>query len=141
MTMRRVLTALLSTILFATIFSWFSYVPSSQQEPNVYYFGFLEISVFVIIYTAPAYFLVGLLASLLIDKLVRNVDRNLKWKFYFIQLGLYSLAGILVGFIYLKIFSNSMYLVEIIYFLLVGFAASNLYFHLLLLVRKFRRRR
>lgn len=136
MTMRRVLTALLSTILFAIIYSWIFYVPSSQREPNVYYFGFLEISVFVIIYTAPAYFLVGLLVSLLIDKLVGNVDRNSKWKLYFIQLGLYSLAGILVGLIYLKIFSNSMYLVEIIYFLLVGFAASNLYFHLLLLVRK-----
>lgn len=134
--MRRVVTALLSTILFAIIYSWMFYVPSSQREPNVYYFGFFETSIFVIIYTAPVYFLVGILVSILIDKLVGNVDRNSKWKLYFIQLGLYSLAGILVGFIYLIIFSDSIYLVEVSYFSLFGFAASNLYFHLLLLVRK-----
>ncbi|GAQ19277.1 lipoprotein [Oceanobacillus picturae] len=42
MTMRRVLTALLSTILFSIIYSWIFYVPISQREPNVYYFGFLK---------------------------------------------------------------------------------------------------
>lgn len=138
--MKRFLAALLSTILFATIFSWVSYVPSSQQEPNVYYFGFFEISVFVIIYTAPVYFLVGLPISILIDKLVVNVARDSKWTLYFIQLGLYSLAGVLVGFLYLLVFSGSIYLEGFISFSIYAIVASNLYFHMFLLVQKLSRK-
>jgi hypothetical protein len=76
--MKRLLTALLSAVLFATIFSWISYVPSSQREPNVYYFGFSETFAFVIIYAGPVYFLVGLPLSIFIDKLVRKFYRKSK---------------------------------------------------------------
>src|SRR5699024_12266853 len=58
--MKRFLTVILSVVLFATVYSWVSYVPISQREPNVYYFGFFETFIFVIIYAGPIYFLAGL---------------------------------------------------------------------------------
>lgn len=138
--MKRFLIILLSSILFATLYSWISYVPSSQREPNVYYFGFFETFAFVIIYAGPVYFLVGLPISIMIDKLVGNFNRNSKWVIYFIQLGLYSLAGILVGFIYLLVSFRGIYLAEVISFSILGFVASNLYFHFLLLVSKMQKK-
>jgi len=94
--MKRLLTVVLSVVFFATIFSWVSYVPSSQREPNVYYFGFLETFTFVIIYAGPIYFLAGLPLSIVIDKLMDKSNRKSKWAKYFVGLGLYSLFGILV---------------------------------------------
>ena len=94
--MKRFLTAALSAILFATIFSWFFFVPSSQREPNVYYSGFSETFTLVIIYAGPVFFLVGLPLSIFIDKLVAKFNKSLRWARYFFGLGLYSLAGILL---------------------------------------------
>ncbi|WP_163969340.1 hypothetical protein [Oceanobacillus halotolerans] len=132
--LKRFLTTVLATILFAAIFSWVSYVPSSQRDPNVYYFGFFETAVFVVIYTGPAYLLAGLPVSILIDKLVGSFNRKSRWVRYFVGFGLYSLAGILVGLIYLILFFQSFYLSNVVTFSIYGFVASNLYYHLSLLV-------
>ncbi len=40
--MYRLIAAGLSVVLIGTFFSLVSFVPSSQQEDNVYYFGFFE---------------------------------------------------------------------------------------------------
>ena len=136
--MKRFLTVVLSVVLFATIYSWFFYVPSSQREPNVYYFGFSETFIFVIIYAGPVYFLVGLPLSIFIDKLIGKTKRNSKWAMYFVGLGLYSLVGTLVGFILLIIFSQNIniYQLEVISYSICGFIAANFYFHLSLLISK-----
>ncbi|KAB2487459.1 hypothetical protein [Priestia endophytica] len=132
---KRFLTAVLSVILFAIIFSCFSFVPSSQREPNVYYFGFLETFIFVIIYAGPIYLIIGVPLSIFIDKLIKKANNTLKWARYFIGLGLYSLAGILVGTLFI-IFSQHIQLLEVISFSVYGFVASNIYYHLLLLASK-----
>ncbi|QGH35513.1 hypothetical protein GI584_16290 [Gracilibacillus salitolerans] len=134
--MTKFLTAALSVIIFATIFSWISYVPSSQREPNVYYFGFLETFAFVIIYAGPVYFLIGLPLSIFIDKLIKNSTGKTKWQKYFVGLGLYSLVGTLVGVIFLIIFSQNIYQLEVISFSIYGIVASNIYFHVSLLISK-----
>ncbi|SES61824.1 hypothetical protein SAMN05216389_10142 [Oceanobacillus limi] len=135
MTMKRFVTALLATVVFAAIFSGFSYVPTSQREPNVYYFGFFETMVFVIIYASPVYFLVGLPSSILIDKIVIKVYGKSKWNRYFWRLGFYSLAGILISVILLVFIQNND-LLEAIPFTICCMIASNIYFHLYLLVSK-----
>ncbi|MCG7335067.1 hypothetical protein MHZ95_07235 [Sporosarcina sp. ACRSM] len=133
---KRLLTAVLSVILFAIIFSWFFFVPSSQREPNVYYFGFSETFVFVILYAGPVYLLAGLPISILIDKLAAKFQRNSKWKRYFFGFGLYSLAGTLVGALLLILLNQNANLFDVIPFSICCLVASNLYYHLLLLVSK-----
>ncbi|RFB09443.1 hypothetical protein DZB84_24375 [Bacillus sp. HNG] len=141
--MKRLLTAVLSVVLFATMFSWISYVPSPQREPNVYYFGFFETFIFVIIYAGPIYFLVGLPLSTFIDKLIMKSSLKSKLAKYFAGLGLYSLFGILVGVIFLILFSQNrnLFSLEIISFGIYGFIASIFYYHLLIVVSNINRKK
>jgi len=134
--MKRFLTTALSVVLFATIYSWISYVPISQRESNVYYFGFFEVFIFVVIYAGPIYFLVGLPLSIFIDKLIKKFNRRAKLARYFIGLGLYSLVGILVGLVFLIIASQDLNRMDVTSFSIYGFIASNFYFHLSLLLSK-----
>jgi len=134
--MKRVSIVALSIVLFATIYSWFSYVPNSQRASNVYYFGFLETFLFVIIYVGPIYFLVGLPLSIFLDKSIGKSNRKSKWANYFVGLGLYSLVGILVGIISFYIIGHNIYQMEVISYAIYGFTASNIYFHLALLTSK-----
>ena len=134
--MKRLLTALISINLFATILSWISYTPSSQREHNVYYFGFLETFMFVFLYAGPVYLLVGLPLSFIIDKLIGKTKSNSKLTRYFIGLGLYSFVGTLVGFIFVILLGQNVYWSEIISFSIYGFIASNFYYHLSLLLSK-----
>ena len=133
--MKRFLTAALSAI-FATIFSWFFFVPNSQREPNVYYSGFSETFTLAIIYAGPVFFLVGLPFSIIIDKLVGKFNESLKWTRYFFGLGSYSLAGILFGVVFISILNPNIYLEDVISFSICCFIASNIYYHLLLSVSK-----
>ncbi|TMN23350.1 hypothetical protein [Lentibacillus cibarius] len=137
--MKRLLTVALSVVLFATVYSWISYVPMSQREPNVYYFGFFETFILVIIYAGPLYFLVGLPLSILIDKSIEKFNRKSKLTRYFIGLGLYSLAGAVVGLVFLIIGSQNLYRLDVISFSIYGFVASNFYFHLSLLIAKIKK--
>ncbi|TDL32885.1 hypothetical protein E2R51_09480 [Jeotgalibacillus sp. S-D1] len=132
--MKRLLAIAISVIIFATSYSWISYVPSSQREPNVYYFGFIETFIFVVIYAGPIYFLVGLPLSIFIDRLIAGVTRKSKWAKYFVGLGFYSLVGVLVGVIFLIIFIQNTYQLDVIIISAYGFVASNIYFHLSLLL-------
>ncbi|TRM12148.1 hypothetical protein FH966_10890 [Lentibacillus cibarius] len=55
--MKRLLTVALSVVLFTTVYSWISYMPMSQREPNVYYFGFLKRLFLSLFMLAPFIFL------------------------------------------------------------------------------------
>lgn len=134
--MKSLLTAALSAVLFATILSWISYVPTSQREPNAYYYGFSELFTFVITFAGPVYFLVGLPLSFFIDRLIKKFIKKSKWAKYFVGLGLYSFFGILVGVIYQIILSQNIYLLEFISFSIYGIIASNIFFHLSLVLKK-----
>lgn len=131
--MKRIITTVLSIVLFATIFSWVSYVPISQRESNVYYFGFFETFIFVIIYAGPIYFLAGLPLSIFIDKLIEKSNRKSIWGKYFVGLGLYSVFGILVGVILILFSQNWTIYYEVFFFSIYGFIASVIYYHLLML--------
>lgn len=133
----RLLTVALSMLLFATIFSWLSYVPTSQREPNVYYFGFIETFIFVIIYSGPVFVLVGLPFSIIMDKLIEKSNRHSSWAKYLFGLGLYAFVGAIVGISYhIIIFSPNNYNLEVITFAIYGIIASSIYFHLSLLISK-----
>ena len=134
--MKRFLTAVLSVVLFTTLFAWVSYTPSAQREPNVYYFGFLETSFFIVMYAGPVYFLVGIPFSIFIDELIKKTKRKSKWARYFVGLGLYSSVGALVGFIFPVLLVESIDLWGIIPYSICGFIASNFYYHLSLLISK-----
>ncbi|KAB2328080.1 hypothetical protein F7731_26055 [Cytobacillus depressus] len=134
--MKRLVTVVLSVALFASIFSWIFYVPVSLREPNVYYSGFLETFIFVIIYAGPIYLLAGLPLSIFIDKLIEKSNRKSKWAKCFLGLGLYSLFGIFVGVIFLFLFIGNIYSQENFTVSIYGIIASNVYYHLLILVSK-----
>ncbi|WP_438317071.1 hypothetical protein [Sporosarcina sp. FA9] len=134
--MKRFLIAVLSIVLFATLLAWVSYTPSVQREPNVYYFGFLETSFFVVIYAGPVYFLAGIPLSVLIDKLIGKTKSNSRWTRYFVGLGLYSSIGAFVGFIFPILLTENIDWRGIISYSLYGCIAANFYYHVLLLVSK-----
>lgn len=134
--MKRILTAVLSTFLFSTLLAWVSYTPSVQREPNVYYFGFLETFFLVVIYAGPVYFLAGIPLSIIIDELIGKTKSNSRWTKYFFGLGLYSLVGVLVGFIFPILFTENIDLQGIIPYSIYGCIAANFYYHVVLLVLK-----
>lgn len=136
---KRLLTAALSAILFTIIFSWFLLVPISRREPNVYYTSFLNSFIHMIIVVIPVFFLLGLPLSILIDKVAEKFNKNSKWAHYFVRLGLYSLTGLLFGVIIMSIFNKSTFLDDVIPLPIGCFIASNIYYHLLLLVSKVNR--
>ncbi|KAB2336829.1 hypothetical protein F7731_10830 [Cytobacillus depressus] len=136
--LERLSTMALAVVLFAVAFSWVSYVPSSQREPNTYYFGFFETFVFVIIYAGSLYLIAGMPLSVLINKLIRKSNGKSKWERYYIGLGMYSLAGAIVGALFI-VFSGDIHWNGFTLALMWGFAASNLYFHLSLLISKINR--
>ncbi|GAA0492376.1 hypothetical protein GCM10008986_18380 [Salinibacillus aidingensis] len=136
--MNRVLALAGSVIFFAIAFSIYSYVPESQREPNVYYFGFFETFVFVMIYSGPVYLIAGLPVSLLIDQLLKKIKGRLP---YLPRMTMYSIAGIIIGFLFHiwmtknHIGSLSLVIRPLIY----GFTAANIFLHLLLLISWYRK--
>lgn len=111
-------------------------MPSSQREENVYYFGFFSMFSLVIIYAGPVYLLVGLPLSIYIDKLIEVSKTKTKWAKYFIGLGLYSLVGMLVMIAFLFIINQFSFRIEFMSFSIYGIVASNIYYHLSLLLLK-----
>lgn len=128
--MKRFLAIIMSSILFAALFSWLSVTPEFERAPNVYYFGFFETFVFVVIYTGPVYLIAGWPFSILIDQLAEKYRHASVIVRYLIRLGLYISAGIVVGGIYgWLVFEGSLLMGAGL-----GLAASSLYFHLLLML-------
>lgn len=130
---KRFIAMILAVVLFALGFSCFFYTPSSQRAPNVYYFGFFETFICVIAYAGFLYLIAGIPFSIIIDWLIRKLNRGSKWRKYFWGLGMYSLAGAIVGALFI-IFGGNIYWKGMLLFALPGVIASNLYFHLLLLI-------
>ncbi|MGP4039216.1 hypothetical protein ACTWP4_04805 [Gracilibacillus sp. D59] len=131
--MKRFLVVILSTLLFALLYAWITYVPISERSPNVYYFGSLETFSFVVVYSGAIYILGGLPVSILIDRLTEKVNNKPKWVYYLVRLIIYSLGGIVVSFVYLIITLHDLLLYELLRSAILGFIAANIYFHFLLL--------
>ncbi|SFQ40054.1 hypothetical protein [Salibacterium halotolerans] len=133
--MKKLSVAAGSSLIFAAIFaaigSWLSYVPNSQREPDIYYPTFFDEFRFALIFAGPVFFLIGIPLSIIIDRKGRSKPLR-----YFVLLGLYSVVGLLIGTFYYVMFFTALYPSAGILFAILGFFASNLYFHLLLGITK-----
>ncbi|GEL77625.1 hypothetical protein [Tenuibacillus multivorans] len=130
--MIRFMTAILSTLVFASVFSWLNYVPVDERVENVYYFGFWETFLFVVIYAGPVYLLFGIPSSVIIDQWTTNVQQKGK---FFLQLVLYGLFG----FIGLLIFSIAFggELIDYGNMILMGVSVAWIYFFIKLLLNRY----
>ena len=138
-TIKRIITALISAIIFSFIVSLFSYTPLSQREPNVLYFEISDTFVFTLMYVIPVYILIGIPISYGIDKLSKNQTQQSVLKAYLSRVVMYAIAGLVPGFMFYILFNDgfsyfSLHL--LITMMLYGILASNLFFHTLLILNK-----
>lgn len=128
--MKRFLSAIIATILFAIVYSAISYAPESQREPNTYYFGFTETIVFVMLYAGPVFLLIGIPLSIMIDKSIENKKSQ-----YIKKLVFYSVAGLLIGALFPLVLLPGLNLASlIVLYAGIGLMAANIYFHTFLLL-------
>ncbi|WP_042145505.1 hypothetical protein [Paucisalibacillus sp. EB02] len=120
---RRVIAALLSTIVFSLILAYIDYTPVSERIPDTSYGSFISPIPFLIIITGVPYILGGIPVSILIDKYVDKFIVKLPlylmggyivgvitlvisfgtFSFKFLWLGIYSVAGSLIFFIIMSL--------------------------------------
>lgn len=126
--MNRFLAAILSTVIFASIYSAISYIPIAQREADNYYFGFFETMSFTSLYAGSVYVLVAIPLSLMIDHVVTTTNAR-----YVKKLVIYSIFGLLIGSLFPLILVpglNSIALTSL--YALIGLMASTIYYHSLL---------
>jgi len=133
--MIRFLSFLASTVLFALIYAWI-YMTSYQL--GGYSPRFSEGFIIAIFYAGAIYFIGGLPLSIFLDKLIKKYKTKASLLRYFAGLVLYSLAGILVGFVFLVISGadRDLYFDVVISVSIFGLIAANIYYHLSLLIFK-----
>lgn len=137
------LTVILSVVVFAIIFHLLQFTTTSPPEfPKEYYFTFYESFFFTIFFVGPVYLLLGLPTSIVIDLLLTKLTSNPRWLYYLYGFLSYSLAGILVGFIFLFLTSTPIrWNIDLLSFLLLCFIASTIYYHLSLIFYKLNRQK
>lgn len=134
--MKRFITTLLSTVLFAVLYAGIFYVPSSERVPTVYYFGFWETFVFVVIYAVPFYLIGSIPISIFLDRCIEQIKNKSKRSPYFIGLGIYGLAGSGVGLLSLILFYDGLDIWGLLTLAFIGIIASMIYYHLSLFISK-----
>jgi cation transporter-like permease len=133
---KRLLVALLSSVLFSLVFSLFSYTPESQRSPDTYYFGIWETFFFTVIYVTPIYLIIGMPISFVIDKWFKK-----KWetKSYLLKVAIYSIVSLIPALIVFNVFNfgiSPFSLQSFLKTILLSAIASNLFFHIQLLVNR-----
>lgn len=68
----KLVTTLVSILVFAILYSWNAYIPHAEREPDTYYFGFWETAIFVILYAGPIYLVAGIPLSYAGDVILRR---------------------------------------------------------------------
>ncbi|MGR9527499.1 hypothetical protein ACSS31_27860 (plasmid) [Priestia megaterium] len=127
-----VVTAFSSTIFFSTAYGIINLTPKSEQEPNIYYFGFTDTFVFTFIYTFPVYIVVGIIFSYLIDMMANKMQTT---KVYVSKLAMYSLVGVIPALAFYFLFTGIKLDYRLLFsFLALGIFASNTFYHVLLLI-------
>ncbi|GAB1804895.1 hypothetical protein ABW04_21465 [Priestia megaterium] len=129
-----VVTAFLSTTFFSTAYGIINLTPKSEQEPNIYYFGFTDTFVFTFIYTFPVYIVVGIIFSYLIDMVANKMRTR---KMYVSKLAMYSLAGLIPALAFYFLFTGIKLDYRLLFsFFALGIFASNTFYHVLLLINR-----
>ncbi|WP_153721808.1 hypothetical protein [Sporosarcina cascadiensis] len=139
--MKRFTAAVLAAIVFAIIYSSISYIPDSQREANVYYFGFFETFAFVLLYSGPVFLVIGIPVSILIDNIIERTTLHSAKVRYLKKMVVYSVTGLLAGTAFIFVLMPVYHPASIIFsYALMGFVAANIYYHLLLVMNKRRYR-
>ncbi|MDF2678884.1 MAG: hypothetical protein K0R47_74 [Brevibacillus sp.] len=93
---RKILVALVSSILFCVVLAWINYTPEAQQQPDTYYWPYFSLVMVYLIYATPVYVVGGVPASMLIEALNRQIAWANPVIVYLFRLIAYALAGILL---------------------------------------------
>lgn len=123
---RRVIVALLSALIFSLIFSFISYTPVAEREPNTWYDSFSAFFQVYLMFSVPAYVLGGVPVSLYVDRYVKKG---------IIKLLLYLLSGFFVG-VAIIVISFMTVTLEVLWYGVVGLFASLIFFILMLLTKR-----
>lgn len=79
---RKIIIALISTVLFSLLMAYLNYVPISERELNVYYNPLWSTAILFSMYSLPVYLIGGISSSYLIDKLVAQKTFHSRWSRY-----------------------------------------------------------
>ncbi|MDI2589098.1 hypothetical protein OR571_18840 [Psychrobacillus sp. NEAU-3TGS] len=130
---KRILIAVISTVLFSISLAIFVYTPASNREPDSSYNSLLGLFTIYALFSGPVFVIAGIIWSFIFDKISRKyLTRS---KRYFTKFILYIIAGLGSTVIFLFIISNGKIIsnTETFSFLLLGIIASLLYYHLLII--------
>ncbi|WP_134685812.1 hypothetical protein [Brevibacillus migulae] len=137
--LKKIIVAILSSILFCLALAWFSYSPAKEGEPDVYHWTYWSLFMVYMIYAAPVYLLGGVPCAVLIDRLIGKLGDANKVIDYVRCLSAYMLAGLLTTYLFLVIISEGDLFVWTSPnrgFFGLGMGASVLYYHVLLVVNR-----
>ncbi|MFS0917036.1 hypothetical protein [Brevibacillus sp. 179-C 1.1 NHS] len=133
---RKIIIALVSSVIICLSFALVNYTPETERESNVQYFSFSSLVMIYLVYATPVYLLLGVPFSILIERIKRKIKISHSLFMYFFEVSVYLIAGLLATFIFLlvlsegRIFSNPR---DAGGFFLLGGIASFLYYHLYML--------
>lgn len=126
--LRRLLSALISSIIFCSILAYFQHTPIAERQPNTSYMSFSSLVFIYLIYATPVYVLGGIPCSILIDTITKRIFRRSTILFYLVNIICYTLAGMLLALLLFNVF-------EIEAWIWGGAAPALLYYVVYLLVR------
>lgn len=126
--LRRLLSALLSSIIFCIILAYLQYTPIAERQPNTSYMSFSSLVFIYLIYATPVYVLGGIPCSILIDNITKRIFRRSTFLFYLVNILCYALAGMLLALLFFS-------LTKIEVWIWLGAAPALLYYVVYLLVR------
>ncbi|MFC0562563.1 hypothetical protein [Halalkalibacter alkalisediminis] len=123
--------ALICTIIISLGLSLLIYIPIQQAA------GFTFSSIFLayVTYSLPIFLIGGIVSSLVVEKIYKQLQLKKEIAYYPLALILYAFAGILFNYyFYISIINNEWG--NSVFYMFVGILGSCLYFHILLLTRK-----
>lgn len=132
---RKISAALLSSLSFGIIIAFFFMTTIDAQEPDVYYFDFIEVILIYVFYSIPAYVLLAIPFSIFIDKYRKTASLS-----YYKKSILYSIAGIIAAIICYSFMGGSLPAdwKPLLLFAVYGLISANLFLLFLIIVDKIR---
>ncbi len=136
--LEKVITALLSALLFSLIFAYLGHTPVEEQEVDVGYFSFGALFGVYFMYSLPVFLLCGGLYSFFADLYLDNIPFRNSFLKYIVGLLAYLVGGLLIVglFTLILLISNGNFNGQSIlnYFILSALPAL-LFYHISLLYR------
>ena len=137
--LRKILIAVLFTLIFSLSLAFWAYIPPSEQQAGVGYFSFIGHFIIYLIYSSPIYLIGGTLFSYFVDVCFDKIHFHNELLKYIIYFFIYIAGGVLVvGLLLIIIFLVDGNLADLLIprFFLIGSLASLLFFHTSLVLNK-----